>query len=199
MEQIELMAPCHFGLEAVVKREVYDLGYEISKVEDGRVTFMGDLEAVAMANIHLRCAERILIKIGEFEARSFEELFEGITHLQWEDYIPKDGRFWVSKATSVKSKLFSTSDIQSIAKKAIVKRLSSIYNIDWFDENGEDYPIRITIMKDVVTVGLDTSGSSLHKRGYRRISSEAPLSETLAAGLIKLTPWKADRILVDPF
>ena len=199
MEQIELMAPCHFGLEAVVKREVYDLGYEISKVEDGRVTFMGDLEAVAMANIHLRCAERILIKIGEFEARSFEELFEGITHLQWEDYIPKDGRFWVSKATSVKSKLFSTSDIQSIAKKAIVKRLSSIYNIDWFDENGEDYPIRITIMKDVVTVGLDTSGPSLHKRGYRRISSEAPLSETLAAGLIKLTPWKADRILVDPF
>ncbi len=199
MEQIELMAPCHFGLEAVVKREVYDLGYEISKVEDGRVTFIGDLEAVAMANIHLRCAERILIKIGEFEARSFEELFEGITHLQWEDYIPKDGRFWVSKATSVKSKLFSTSDIQSIAKKAIVKRLSSIYNIDWFDENGEDYPIRITIMKDVVTVGLDTSGPSLHKRGYRRISSEAPLSETLAAGLIKLTPWKADRILVDPF
>ncbi len=196
---IDIMAPCHFGLEAVVKREIYDLGYEIDKVEDGRVTFQGDLEAVAMANIHLRSAERILIKIGEFKATTFEELFDGIKNLPWEDYIPKEGRFWVSKATSVKSKLFSTSDIQSIAKKAIVKHLGEIYNITWFEEDGEDYPIRISIMKDIVTVGLDTTGASLHKRGYRKIASAAPLSETIAAGLIKLTPWHADRILVDPF
>lgn len=196
---LEIMAPCHFGLEAVVKRDIYDLGYEISKVEDGRVTFAGDLEAVAIANTWLRCAERILIKVGEFKATSFEELFEGITQLPWEAYIPKTGRFWVIKATSVKSKLFSTSDIQSIVKKAIVKRLGGIYNIDWFEEDGADYPIRISIMKDIVTVGLDTTGPSLHKRGYRRMASAAPLSETIAAALIKLTPWRADRILVDPF
>ena len=199
MNLIEIMAPCHFGLEAVVKREIYDLGYEISKVEDGRVTFLGDYEAVAIANIHLRCAERILIKVGEFKATTFDELFEGIKALPWDRYIPKDGRFWVSKATSVKSKLFSTSDIQSIVKKAIVKRLGDVYNITWFEEDGNDYPIRISIMKDVVTVGLDTTGASLHKRGYRKLASEAPLSETIAAALVKLTPWKADRILVDPF
>lgn len=199
MELLEIMAPCHFGLEAVVKREVYDLGYEISSVEDGRVTFLGDYEAIAMANIHIRCAERILLKIGQFEATSFQELFEGIENLQWEKYIPKDGRFWVTKATSVKSDLFSLPDIQSICKKAMVKRLSKVYNIDWFEETGSEYPVRIFLMKNVVTVGLDTSGVPLHKRGYRKLTSKAPLSETIAAGLIKLTPWRADRILVDPF
>lgn len=199
MEMLEIMAPCHFGLEAVVKREIYDLGYEISKVEDGRVTFLGDYEAVAMANIHIRCAERILLKVGEFEATSFQELFEGIENLPWEKYIPSDGKFWVTKATSVKSKLFSLPDIQSIAKKAMVKRLGSIYNIDWFSEEGAEYPIRIFIMKDLVTVGLETSGVPLHKRGYRKLTSKAPLSETIAAALIKLTPWRADRILIDPF
>lgn len=196
---IEIMAPCHFGLEAPLKREIYNLGYEITKVEDGRVTFLGDLEAVCYANIHLRIAERILIKIGQFEAKTFDELFEGIYALNWEDYIPKDGKFWVTKATSVKSKLFSPSDIQSIAKKAIVKRLGKVYNISWFTEEKASYPIRIYIMKDMVTVGLDTSGASLHKRGYRRLANEAPLSETLAAGLISLTPWRDDRILIDPF
>ncbi len=199
MELLEIMAPCHFGLEAVVKREVYDLGYEISSVEDGRVTFLGDYEAIAMANIHIRCAERILLKIGQFEATSFQELFEGIENLPWEKYIPKDGRFWVTKATSVKSDLFSLPDIQSICKKAMVNRLSKVYNIDWFEETGSEYPVRIFLMKNVVTVGLDTSGVPLHKRGYRKLTSKAPLSETIAAGLIKLTPWRADRILVDPF
>lgn len=199
MELLEIMAPCHFGLEAVVKREIYDLGYEISSVEDGRVTFLGDLEGVAMANIHIRCAERILIKVGQFEATSFQELFEGIENLPWEKYIPKDGRFWVTKATSVKSDLFSLPDIQSICKKAMVKRLSKVYNIDWFEETGSEYPVRVFLMKNIVTVGLDTTGTVLHKRGYRVLASKAPLSETIAAGLIKLTPWKADRNLLDPF
>ncbi len=199
MESLEIMVPCHFGLEAVVKREIYDLGYEITKVEDGRVTFLGDLEAVAYANIHIRCAERILIKIGQFEATTFDELFEGTKALPWEDYIPKDGKFWVTKATSVKSKLFSTSDIQSIVKKAMVSRLQKKYNIEWFDENGAEFPVRIFIMKDMVTVGLDTTGVPLHKRGYRKLTSDAPLSETIAAALIKLTPWRRDRILIDPF
>lgn len=199
MEPLEIMAPCHFGLEAVVKREIYDLGYEITTVEDGRVTFLGDLEAVAYANIHIRCAERILIKIGQFEATTFDELFEGIKELPWEDFIPKDGKFWVTKATSVKSKLFSTSDIQSIVKKAMVSRLQKKYNIEWFDEDGAEFPVRIFIMKDMVTVGLDTTGVPLHKRGYRKLTSDAPLSETIASALIKLTPWRKDRILVDPF
>lgn len=199
MEMLEIMAPCHFGLEAVVKREIYDLGYEISNVEDGRVTFLGDLEAIAMANIHIRCAERILLKMGEFEARSFQELFEGIENLPWEKYIPIDGKFWVTKATSVKSELFSLPDIQSIAKKAMVKRLFGVYNIEWFEEDGSEYPVRIFIMKNKVVVGLDTSGVPLHKRGYRKLTSKAPLSETIAAALIKLTPWHSDRILVDPF
>lgn len=199
MKTIELIAPCHFGLEAVLKREIIDLGYEISKVEDGRVTFIGDLEAVAYANVFLRTAERILIKLKEFEAYTFEELFQGTKEIPWEDYIPKDGRFWVKKVASVKSKLFSPSDIQSIMKKAMVERLKTVYKVNWFEENGMDFPVRVFINKDVVTVGLDTTGESLHKRGYRTQAGLAPLSETLAAALILFTPWKKDRILVDPF
>ena len=199
MKQMELIAPCHFGLESVLKREIYDLGYEISKVEDGRVTFTGDEEAICRANINLRTTERILLKIGEFKADTFEELFEEIRMLSWEDYIPADGKFWVTKASSVKSKLFSPSDIQSIVKKAIVERLKKKYFISWFSEEGAQYPIRIFIHKDIVTVGLDTTGTSLHKRGYRLLHNAAPISETLASALIMLTPWKPDRILVDPF
>ena len=199
MKTIELIAPCHFGLEAVLKREIIDLGYEISKVEDGRVTFIGDFEAVAYANVFLRTAERVLIKLKEFEAYTFEDLFQGTKEIPWEDYIPKDGRFWVKKVASVKSKLFSPSDIQSIMKKAMVERLKTVYKVNWFEENGMDFPIRVFINKDVVTVGLDTTGESLHKRGYRTQAGLAPLSETLAAALILFTPWKKDRILVDPF
>ncbi len=194
-----MIAPCHFGLEAVLKREIIDLGYDISKVEDGRVTFHGDEDAVCRANIFLRTAERILIKIGSFHAETFDDLFEGTKALPWETYIPGDGRFWVTKAASVKSKLFSPSDIQSIMKKAMVERLKEHYGISWFEESGESFPVRVFLYKDEVTVGLDTTGESLHKRGYRKLVAKAPIAENLAAALIMLTPWNKDRILVDPF
>ncbi len=199
MQIFDLMAPCHFGLEAVLKKEIIDLGYNVVKVEDGKVTFEGDAETICRANICLRTAERILLKTGEFKAVTFEELFQGTKDIPWENYIPKNGRFWVTKANSINSKLFSSSDIQSIVKKAIVERLKTVYKTDWFQEDGNEYPIRISIMKDVVTIGLDTTGSSLHKRGYRPAAGKAPISETLAAALILLTPWKKDRIFVDPF
>ena len=199
MERIQLIAPCHFGMEAVLKREIYDLGYEITRVEDGRVTFEGDLEAVCRGNVFLRTAERLMIQVGRFSATTFDELYEGIKALPWEQWIPEDGRFWVTKASSVKSKLFSASDIQSIAKKAMVDHLKGIYHISWFEENGADFPVRIFLLKDEVTVALDTTGEPLHKRGYRTWTSKAPISETLAAALIMLTPWKKDRILLDPF
>ena len=181
MNTYELVVPCHFGLEAVTKREIYDLGYEITKVEDGRITFEGDAEAICRANIFLRSAERVLLQVGRFHATTFDELFEGIKALPWEEYIPKDGKFWVTKASSIKSKLFSPSDIQSIAKKAMVERMKRSYHLDWFPEDGAAYPVRIFLMKDEVMVTLDTSGDSLHKRGYRLLTSKAPLTETLAA------------------
>lgn len=199
MKTYELVVPCHFGMEAVTKREVYDLGYEITRVEDGRVTFEGDAEAICRANVFLRTAERVLLLVGRFKATTYDELFEGIKALPWEEYIPQDGKFWVKKASSIKSKLFSSSDIQSIAKKAMVERLKQIYHTDWFKEDGAAYPIRIFLLKDEVMVALDTSGDSLHKRGYRLQTSKAPITETLASALIMLTPWKKDRILVDPF
>lgn len=199
MQEYEYIAPCHFGLEAVLKREIMDLGYEIVEVSDGRVTFSGPIEALAKANIFIRTAERIMLKVGSFEARTFDELFEGTKALPWEEFIPADGKFWVTKATTNKSKLFSSSDIQSIVKKAIVDHLKYKYKVTWFEETGAEYPIRVFIMKDVVTIALDTSGTSLHKRGYRTLVGKAPISETLAAALIMLTPWNKDRILVDPF
>lgn len=199
MKMIELVAPCHFGMEAVLKREILDLGYEISQVEDGRVTFLGDLEAVAYANVFLRTTERILIKVGKIHAETFDELFEGTKALPWEDFIPEDGKFWVAKANSIKSKLFSPFDIQSIMKKAMVERLKTVYHRERFEETGAEYPIRVSILKDEVLIGLDTSGVSLHKRGYRQMTAPAPITETLASALILFTPWKKDRILVDPF
>lgn len=199
MKTFELIAPCHFGLEAVLKKEILDLGYEISLVEDGRVTFIGDDEAICRANVFLRTAERVLLKAGSFKAETFEELFQGTRDIPWEDFIPEDGKFWVTKASSIKSKLFSPSDIQSIMKKAMVERLKNRYGVTWFPENGASYPLRVFLYKDMVTVGIDTSGESLHKRGYRTLTSKAPITETLAAALILLTPWNRDRILVDPF
>lgn len=199
MQELEYIAPCHFGLEAVLKREITDLGYEIVSVEDGRITFKGDQAALARANIFIRTAERIMIKVGSFRADTFDELFEGTKALSWEQYLPKDARFWVTKATTNKSKLFSGSDIQSIVKKAIVDRLTGVYHIRWFEETGAEYPIRVFIFKDIVTIALDASGTSLHKRGYRQLVGKAPISETLAAALIMLTPWNRDRLLVDPF
>lgn len=194
-----MIVPCHFGLEAPLKREITELGYEIASVEDGRVTFYGDEEACARANIFLRTAERVLIKIGSFHAETFEELFQGTKALPWEDYIPQDGKFWVAKAASVKSKLFSPSDIQSVMKKAMVERLRWTYHTNWFAETGESFPLRVFLLKDEVTVGLDTTGESLHKRGYRKLTAKAPIAENLAAALIMLTPWRRERILVDPF
>ncbi|NLL00670.1 MAG: class I SAM-dependent RNA methyltransferase [Clostridiales bacterium] len=199
MKRYEYISPCHFGLEAVLKREITDLGYEITNVDNGKVSFTGDISACARANMFLRTTERVLMKVAAFKAETFDELFEKTKAIPWEEYIPKDGRFWVKKANSVSSKLFSPSDIQSIIKKAIVERMKSIYKVDWFEESGSSYPLRVTIMKDEVTISLDTSGESLHRRGYRKLTSKAPITETLAAALIMLTPWNKDRILVDPF
>lgn len=199
MERLELIAPCHFGLEAVLKREILELGYEIIRVEDGRILFEGDAEAVCRANIYLRTAERILIKAGEFHAETFEELFQGTKAIPWEHYIPVNGRFYVTKAASVKSKLFSPSDIQSIMKKAMVERMKEVHHISWFAEDGDLFPVRAFLHKDEVLVGIDTTGESLHKRGYRKLTARAPIAENLAAALIMLTPWRENRILVDPF
>lgn len=199
MQLFELTAPCHFGMEAILKKEIYDLGYDITQVEDGRVSFAGDAEAIARANIFLRSAERILLNLGRFHAESFEELFQGIKAIGWEEFIPEDGKFWVKKASTAKSRLFSSSDIQSIVKKAIVERLKAHYHVNWFAEDGDEYPLRVFIYKDEVSIALDTTGESLHKRGYRKMTAKAPVSETLAAAMIMLTPWYKDRILVDPF
>lgn len=199
MQKFELIAPCHFGMEAVLKREIIDLGYDVTEVVDGRVMFLGDAEALCRANIFLRTAERILIKVGVFHAETFEELFQGTKALPWENFLPVNGKFWVAKAASVKSRLFSPSDIQAIMKKAMVERLKGIYHVEWFSEDGESFPVRVFLMKDEVTVGLDTTGESLHKRGYRKLTAQAPIAENLAAALIMLTPWRGDRILVDPF
>ncbi len=182
-----------------MKREITDLGYEVSSVEDGRVSFIGDAEAVCRANVFLRTTERVLLKVAAFRAETFEELFQATKEIRWENYIPQDGKFWVAKASSIRSKLFSPSDIQSIMKKAMVERLKQAYGISWFPETGAAYPLRVFLNKDVVTVAIDTSGESLHKRGYRTLTSKAPITETLAAALIMLTPWHGDRILVDPF
>lgn len=198
-KMFDLVAPCHFGLEACLKREIYDLGYDIKSVEDGRVTFTGDAEAICRANICLRTTERVLILVDSFKATTFEELFTGIKAIHWEEYIPKDAKFYVAKANSIRSKLFSPSDIQSIVKKAMVEELKSVYKVDWFPETGVTYKLRVSMMNDIANIYLDTTGESLHKRGYRKLTAKAPITETLAAALIMLTPWKADRILVDPF
>ena len=183
MEKMELIAPCHFGMEAVLKREVLDLGYEISTVEDGRVCFWGDAQAICDANVFLRTAERILLKVGSFKAETFDELFEKTRVLPWENYIPKNGKFWVTKAASVKSKLFSPSDIQSIMKKAMVERLRRIYGIEWFQEDGPAYPIRVFLMKDIVTIGIDTLSSDDRKgTDHRDTGIRADHVDTVAQG-----------------
>ncbi|WP_343032795.1 class I SAM-dependent RNA methyltransferase [Anaerotalea alkaliphila] len=194
-----LTAPCLFGIESVLKKEIADLGYEILSVDDGRVVYAGDAAAIPRSNLHLRTAERVLLNVGSFEAKTFEELFEKTKALPWEDFIPKDGKFWVKKASSIKSKLFSPSDIQSVMKKAVVERLKKKHKTDWFPETGASYPIRVFIKKDQVSVGLDTSGEALHKRGYRTNTGIAPLRETLAAGIVLLSGWNKDRLFVDPF
>lgn len=198
MQRFELIVPCHFGLESICKKEIHDLGYEVSSVSDGKVQFIGDAEAIVRANIFLRTGERVLLKVGSFHAESYEDLFQGTKALPLEDFLPLDASFWVTKASSVKSKLFSPRDIQAVMKKAMVDRLASIYHQTTFSEHGAKYPFRVSLYKDEVLLCLDTSGESLHKRGYRLKMGKAPIKETLAAALILLSKWRDDAPFVDP-
>lgn len=195
--KLELIATATFGLEAVVKREIQELGYRILKTEDGKVTYMGDEKAIVRSNLWLRSADRVLLKMAEFEAREFEELFQQIKALPWEQLIPIDGKFTVN-CTSVKSKLQSVPACQSIVKKAIVEKLKSFYGMETFAETGAEYTVKTTLLRDRVTVTVDTSGTGLHKRGYRVADVAAPIKETLAAAMIQLSFWREGRILVDP-
>ncbi len=198
MARIELMATTAFGLESLVAREIKELGYEDVKVENGRVIFISNEEGICRSNIWLRCADRVVIKVGEFTAQSFEELFQQTKALPWEEWLPVDARFPVT-GKSIKSQLFSVPDCQAIVKKAIVERLKDTYGVSWFEETGALYAVQVALLRDVVTLTIDTSGRGLHKRGYRELAGEAPLKETLAAAMIYLSYWKADRVILDPF
>lgn len=195
---MELIATATFGLEAVVKREIMDLGYTVLRSEDAKITYEGDEMAIARSNLWLRCADRVLVKMGEFRAETFTELFDGVKSLPWEKWIPEDGKIVVN-GTSVKSKLFSISDCQKIIKKAVVERLKMTYDREFFPETGPLYSIKMTLLKDVAVITIDTSGPGLHKRGYRAADVAAPIKETLAAAMVKLSFWKPDRVLIDPF
>ena len=195
--KLELIATATFGLEAVVKREIENLGYKILKSEDGKITFLGDERAVVRANLWLRSADRVQIKMAEFMAYEFEDLFQQMKGIAWEEWIPIDGKF-IMNGSSVKSRLSSVPACQSVAEKAVVERLKEAYGVDYFQKSGALYDIKITLLKDRVTVTLDTTGPGLHKRGYRQHSVEAPIKETLAAAMLQLSFWKKDRILTDP-
>ena len=198
MEQIQLIATSTFGLEAVVKRELLNLGYKDLMVENGKITFKATEKDIPIANLWLRSADRVLLKMGEFKATSFEELFEKTKALPWDEWITEDGEFTV-EGKSVNSKLFSISDSQAIVKKAVVEKLKTRYNTEWFKETGAKFTIEVSLLKDIATLTIDTSGVGLHKRGYRLGSVEAPLKETLAAALIQLSYWNKHRLLIDPF
>lgn len=198
MSKFELIATAAFGLEAVVARELKELGYQDMMVENGRVTFRGDEESICRTNLWLRSADRILLKMGEFTATSFEELFEQTKSLPWPDWLPQNAEFPVD-GKSIKSKLFSISDCQAIAKKAIVEKMKQKYGQSWFHEDGPRYKVEVALLKDRATLTIDTSGPGLHKRGYRKLTAAAPLRETLAAAIILLSKWSADRPLADPF
>ncbi len=195
---IKFAAPCLFGLEGLVSDELKRLKMENVQAENGRVLFSGDVSAIARSNINLACAERVQILLGEFEASSFNDLFEGTKACPWEDFIPKDGAFPV-KGHSLNSKLHSVPDCQAIIKKAIVERLKQKYHTDWFDETGAKYQIRFIIMKDRVSLYIDTSGAGLHKRGYRPVGNDAPLRETLAAAMVRLARFRGREEFCDPF
>ena len=195
---INLIATTTFGLEAVVKRECQALGFENIKTSDGKVEFTGTEADIVKANMWLRCAGRVWVKMGTFKAVTFTELFDQTKALPWADWIPEDGKFTVV-GKSVKSTLFSVSDCQAIVKKAVVEKLKQTYHTDWFDETGASYTIQVGILKDVVTLAIDTSGSGLHMRGYRANALDAPLKETLASAMIQLSYWRKNRILLDPF
>lgn len=198
MSKLELIATATFGLEAVVAQEVKDLGYSDVTVENGKVTFTGDEEAICRTNLWLRTADRVRLKVGEFKATTFEELFEKTKALPWAEIIPANAEFPVD-GKSVKSTLFSVSDCQAIVKKAVVESMKQKYKTQWFDEKGPLYKIEVALLKDIVTLTIDTSGAGLHKRGYRELTSEAPLKETLAAALLIISRWKPETPLIDPF
>ena len=197
MNKIYLTATAAFGLEAVVARELRDLGYQDMAVENGKVTFAAGPEAVCRANLWLRAADRVLLKMGEFPALTFEELFEGTRALPWPDWLPRDAAFPVV-GKSVASRLFSVPDCQAIVKKAIVEKMKTRYRQNWFEERGPRYRVEVALLKDTATLTVDTSGQGLHKRGYRKLGSSAPLKETLAAAMVLLGRWHPDRALVDP-
>ena len=198
MSKLQLIATSSFGIEAVVARELNWLGYADQHVENGRVTFAGDEEAISRTNIWLRTAERILIKMGEFTALTFDELFEGTKALPWDEWLPENAEFPVD-GRSVDSRLSSVPDCQAIVKKAIVEKMKLKYKKQWFDENGPMYRIEVGLLKDVATLTIDTTGTGLHKRGYRTLNTGAPLKETLAAAMLMISRWKPDRALIDPF
>ncbi|RSL33295.1 class I SAM-dependent RNA methyltransferase [Salibacterium salarium] len=197
-DHVTLIATATMGLESLVAREIKDLGYDDVKVENGRVEFAAPAEAIARANMWLRTADRVKVKVAEFNAYSFDELFEKTKAVSWEDYLPENAEFPVV-GRSVKSTLYSVPDCQAIVKKSIVERLKQTYQKDWFSENGALYKVEAALHKDVVTLTIDTSGPGLHKRGYRAVQNVAPLKETLAAALVMLTNWKPDRPFADPF
>ncbi|MEG0152256.1 MAG: class I SAM-dependent RNA methyltransferase, partial [Cellulosilyticaceae bacterium] len=198
MKTFELIATSTFGVESVVRHEVEELGYEINEVADGKITYVGDLEAIVLSNLWLRSADRVLLKMGEFKALTFETLFNETVAIPWENWITPDAKFTVN-GKSVKSALFSISDCQSIVKKAIVTRLQKVYGIEWFEESGPSYTVQVSLLKDIATLTIDTTGSEgLHKRGYRVSNVEAPIKETLAAALLQISYWQKGRILYDP-
>lgn len=197
MSRIQLIATSTFGIEAVVGRELIKLGYHDQQVENGRVTFAGDESAICRTNLWLRAADRVLVKIGEFKALSFEELFQQTKALPWDEWIPENAEFPVD-GKSIDSKLSSVPDCQAIVKKAVVEKMKSRYRREWFDETGPLYRIEVGILKDWVTLTIDTSGAGLHKRGYRKLISAAPLKETLAAAMLMISRWNYERVLADP-
>jgi len=199
MKTFELIATTTFGIESVVRREVEELGYDVHHVTDGKITYIGDVKAIVLSNLWLRSADRVLLKMGEFEARTFTELFDQTIELPWEHWITPKAKFTVN-GKSVKSDLFSISDCQAIVKKAIVKRLQKHYDIEWFEETGPEYTVEVSLLKNIATLTIDTTGKDgLHKRGYRKHTVEAPIKETLAAALLQISYWKKGRIFYDPF
>lgn len=198
MDKLTFCCPCHFGLESVLKFEIGKIGGENIAATDGKVCFSGDLSLLVRANLWLRTAERVLIVMDQFRAESFEELFQGVKSICWEEFIGKSDAFPVKSGSSINSKLASIPDCQSIIKKAIAERLKDKYGVSWLEETGAVHTVRFAVFKDVVSVYLDTSGDGLHKRGYRRRSNEAPIKETLAAGIVDLARVRADSIVCDP-
>jgi putative N6-adenine-specific DNA methylase len=198
MDKIVLIATCPMGLEAIVARELKDLGYSDQKVENGRVVFQGDAAAICRTNLWMRTADRILIKMGEFQALTFDDLFEGTKSMPWPDWIPERAEFPVN-GRSHKSMLSSVPACQGIVKKAIVEKMKERYHTDWFPEDGARYVIEVSLLNDIATLTIDTTGYSLHKRGYRKLAAEAPIKETMAAALVLLSRWRLGRPLHDPF